>query len=239
MNPADIQRKYYEATASQYDSMHVSHDMGSEHELALSFLSAVVGVYSIQSILDVGAGTGRVVHAIQARHPKVKITGVEPVKALRMMGYEKGISEKVLIEGDGNHLNFEDATFDIVCEFGVLHHVPHPERVIKEMLRVAKVGIFISDSNNFGQGGFLARTLKQTLNTLGLWPAYNFIRTRGKKYQITKGDGLFYSYSVFNNYKIIRKKCKSVHIMNTQPGGINPYKTATHVALLGIKKDDI
>ena len=28
-------------------------------------------------------------------------------------------------------------------------------------------------------------------------------RTRGKRYQISEGDGLFYSYSVFDSYNLI------------------------------------
>jgi len=143
----------------------------------------------------------------------------------------------MLIEGDGTDIKFAAGAFDLVCEFGVLHHVPRPEQVVSEMLRVAKVGIFISDSNNFGQGGKLSRSLKQFINLLGLWKVYDYVRTKGKGYQISAGDGLFYSYSVFNNYKQIKAACKGgVQILNTDKyAGINPYSTATHVALFGIK----
>jgi hypothetical protein len=74
------------------------------------------------------------------------------------------------------------------------------------------------------------------INAVGLWSAYNYVRTRGKKYQISEGDGLFYSYSVFNNYSLIKKYCKSVHLLNTTDASSNPYRTASHVAVLGIKK---
>lgn len=68
---------------------------------------------------------------------------------------------------------------------------------MSEMLRVAQKAIFISDANNFGQGRFLARTAKQALNALGLWKTVDFIKTKGKGYTISEGDGLAYSYSVF------------------------------------------
>jgi hypothetical protein len=77
--------------------------------------------------------------------------------------------------------------------------------------------------------------VKQVIRRLGLWTAYNYIRTGGKKYQISEGDGLFYSYSVFNNYDFIRQHCRAVHLLNTRDAGINPLKTASHVALLGLK----
>jgi hypothetical protein len=50
-----------------------------------------------------------------------------------------------------------------------------------------------------------------------------------------EGEGLAYSYSVFQDYPSIRRACRSVHIINTTPAGVDPYRSATHVALLGLK----
>jgi hypothetical protein len=77
--------------------------------------------------------------------------------------------------------------------------------------------------------------LKQTINAAGLWPLVNWIKTRGKTYSISEDDGLAYSYSVFNDYKQIAKKCRSVHMLNTIDAGPNLYRTASRVAILGIK----
>ena len=199
-SPEKIQEHYYSSTAAQYDSMHVLHT-DKEHMLALELMSSYISFYQIRSVLDIGAGTGRTLLFLKNRFPHLKVVGIEPVKALREEGYKKGLSEVELIDGDGNNLNLLNESYDLVCEYGVLHHVRFPEKLVEEMLRVAEVGVFISDSNNFGQGGWLARTFKQTLNFFSLWNIFNFIRTKGKRYQISKADGLFYSYSVFNNYK--------------------------------------
>jgi len=230
-----IQEDYYRKTADHYDAMHGTHEMGSEHNVGLFFLSSVIKQYNIQSILDIGSGTGRVISFINKEHPGVNILGIEPVKELREQAYKNGISPEQLIDGDGNQLNFRDGQFDLVCEFGVLHHVPNPRKVISEMMRVAMKYVFISDSNNFGQGNILARTIKQGINFMGLWKAYNYIRTKGKKYQISEGDGLFYSYSVFNNIRLIRRKCKMIYFLNTNECGPNLYKTAPHIVLLARK----
>ena len=123
-----------------------------------------------------------------------------------------------------------------IGEVPIPWHIRNPEIVIKEMLRVSRKGIFISDSNAFGQGSLVVRIIKQTINYLKLWPLANYFKTFGHGYIITEGDGLSYSHSVFNNYDQIRKGCKAVHLINTSVGGINPYKTAGSVALLGIKK---
>lgn len=233
-SPEKIQEQYYRQTAEKYDTMHVLHT-DEEHALALSVLSAYIGYYKIRSVLDIGAGTGRTLLYLKEKHPDLKAVGIEPVKELREQGYKKGLTEQELMDGDGNRLPFQAGDFDLVCEFGVLHHVRHPQKVVAEMLRVADKGIFISDSNNFGQGSFFSRSLKQLINSFGLWPAYNFLRTKGKVYQISEEDGLFYSYSVYNNFKQISLHC-DIFITNTSPAAGSPYSSASHIALFGKKR---
>lgn len=227
------QRRYYAGTAHLYDSMHLNKK--DEHFLALSFLISSFEYLGIKSVLDIGAGTGRALQYIKEHRPDVMLRGVEPVEELRKVGHEKGLAEDELIYGDGMNLHFEREQFDLVCEFGMLHHVKRPEKVVAEMIRVAKKAIFISDCNNFGQGPVTIRTIKQMLNHLGLWRIADFIKTRGKGYCISEGDGIAYSYSVFNNFKQIKKSCKQIHMLNTKNAGPDLYKTASHIALLAIK----
>lgn len=234
-NEIDIQRSYYAATARNYNEMHV-HD-NDANAFAMSIMFGSAAYLGVKSILDIGAGTGRIlIHA--KKYPDLVVNGIEPVKELREIAYGMGISPTDLVEGDALALPFQDGAFDMVCAFAVLHHIRNPEIAVKEMLRVARRAIFISDGNNFGQGSLMGRSLKQVINMLGLWPLANFIKTRGRGYMITEGDGLAYSYSVFSNYEQIRQGCKSMHLINTPPGGINPYRTAGSVALLGIKHND-
>jgi ubiquinone/menaquinone biosynthesis C-methylase UbiE len=194
-----------------------------------------VDFLGVRSILDIGAGTGRAIAEVKKARPDVLIKGIEPVEQLREIAYKKGISKDDLVDGDALALQFGEGEFDMVCEFAVLHHIKTPHRAVDEMLRVAKKSIFISDANNFGQGGLLGRSVKQVLNSLRLWPLADFIKTKGRGYTESEGDGLAYSYSVFNNYEQIRRQCKTVHILNTSCAGINPYRTAAQVALLGVK----
>lgn len=228
-----LQRDYYKRTSSHYDEMHVNAQ--GEHDFALAFMLSSIRFLDIHSLLDIGSGTGRALLTLKDTFPELRLSGIEPSPELREIGYCKGLSQNELTDGDAQALAYADRSFDLVCEFGVLHHVPHPTKAVSEMLRVASKAIFISDSNNFGQGGLIARTVKQTLSSLRLWPLADFIKTRGKGYLISEGDGLAYSYSVFSNYEQISAACKSVHVLNTVPAGPNPYRTASHVALLGIK----
>lgn len=228
-----IQREYYSSTATHDDLTDIhAHD---EHFMAFAFLEAAIEAYGVRSVLDVGAGAGRMVLLLKQRFPDLIVKGIEPVDALRETGYRNGLSRDDLSEGDATELAFDDGQFDIVCEFGILHHIRKPRLAVEEMIRVGRMGIFISDTNNFGRGSALARTVKQALDMFGLWKLADYVKTRGKGYTLSEGDGLAYSYSVFNDFPLIRKHCE-VHVLNTSAGGVNPYRTASHIALLGLKK---
>jgi len=230
---AVLQRSYYASTAAHYDAMHVR--AGDEHFFALHLLDAVIRLHDFRSLLDVGAGTGRAAQFLQPRHPHLRILSVEPVAELREVGHAAGLGRDQLVDGDATRLPFGDGEFDLACEFGALHHIRDPRKAVREMLRVGRRGIFISDHNNFGSGSRLARTLKQAINAVGLWKVADFVKTRGRGYTISEGDGLAYSYSVFNDLPEIQRTC-DVYVLNTTPGGANPYRTASHIALLGLKR---
>jgi ubiquinone/menaquinone biosynthesis C-methylase UbiE len=52
----EMQRAYYARTAHCYDEMHLHED--DEHGFALRFMISVVEHLEIQSILEIGCGTG-------------------------------------------------------------------------------------------------------------------------------------------------------------------------------------
>ena len=229
-----IQRCYYAETAYRYDSIHG--DQNEEHSFALQLMLSIAAYLGIQSILDIGSGTGRAHLKIKSAAPEISVTGIEPSPELRSVGYSKGLTETELIEGDAMNLRFSDGSFDLVCEFGALHQIPVPSKAVSEMIRVSRSAVFISDCNNFGQGGSVSRLAKQAFNAIGLWPLVNRIKTRGKGYTISEDDGLAYSYSAFNDYRQIKDACASVHLLNTLNGGPKLYRTASHVALLGFRQ---
>ena len=195
----EIQRQYYTETAARYDVMHAHEgdDAVANSKLLHSFLRMV----DARTVLDVGAGTGRGIRHLLDAMPDLSVRGVEPVAALIEQAVKKnGIPAGTMLQGIGEALPFADACCDVVCSFSILHHVPNPDRVVREMLRVAKKMVLIADSNRFGQGSFAARLLKLTLYKARLWPLVNFLKTRGKGYLVTPGDGLAYSYSVYDSF---------------------------------------
>ncbi|HMG84957.1 MAG TPA: class I SAM-dependent methyltransferase [Terracidiphilus sp.] len=229
----EIQRRYYAETAERYDNIHGNSNV--EHNFALQFMISACRYLGIRSILDVGSGTGRALLEVKSAIQDISVVGVEPSHDLRKVGHSKGLGDTELVDGDAMKLNYQDGSFDLVCEFGALHHIPVPSEAVAEMLRVARTAIFISDCNNFGQGSRLSRLVKQMINAAGLWSLLYRVRTKGKGYTISANDGLAYSYSVFNDFAQIEKSCASVHMLNPLAAGPNLYRTASHVALLGLK----
>jgi ubiquinone/menaquinone biosynthesis C-methylase UbiE len=229
---SELQRAYYAKTASEYDGAHVCGI--DEHFFALSWLSSLIRLYKFSSLLDVGAGTGRCLSFLKNENLPLTLAGIEPVAELRAVGRQKGLTE--LIEGDALNLPFGDASFDVVCHFGVLHHIKDHKRAVSEMCRVARHSVFISDSNNFGQGGFIARTVKQAVHAAGLWNVFNFIRTKGKGYHYSDGDGVFYSYSLFNDLPVVKRRFSDLRFLSTMPSGASLYRTAPNLAVFAQTK---
>lgn len=226
---SEIQKSYYAKTADAYDSQHLSH--GDEHYLALHYLDGLIKFNNVKTLLDVGGGTGRVALFLKKRNPELKIISIEPVKELRDIGYSKGLQPSELLDGDVNSMPFENSSFDLVCAFGVFHHLENPLAALGEMQRVSRNSMFISDSNNFGQGSSASRLIKQILNTFKLWNLAVLIKTKGKRYSISEGDGLAYSFSIFSLIKSL-KTTYSLYFLSTVPSGRNLYRSASHIASL-------
>ena len=234
MNDTARQRAYYERTADHYEAMHVCGD--DEHGLALALFAGIARRNGARAVLDVGAGTGRALELLAAELPQCRLTGIEPSEALRNVGHAKGLSKDQLIGGSGEALPFADDAFDFVIETGMLHHVPDPAKVVAEMVRVARLGVMISDSNKFAQGPWALRMLKAVVSALGLWRPFIWLQTRGKMAKWSEGDGLFYSYSVFDNLDLVRAKFPRLLLTNTVPmTGTSLRHDAGHVCLIALK----
>lgn len=231
----DLQREYYAKTAKDYDEMHL---FEAEHEFALSVLSGLLSYYNIRSLLDVGAGTGRVIRYLKEEDSSLSVCGIEPVEELRKIGHQAGMNPELLTDGNALNLPFEDDQWDLVCAFGILHHISEPNLAIAEMCRVSRYGVFFSDNNNFGCGGPMQRAFSQTLKALGLWRSFQWVKNGGKHWKMSQGDGLFYSYSLFNSLKTIRKKFPQTHLFNTAGQSGNIFRGCSHTGVFATRDRD-
>jgi ubiquinone/menaquinone biosynthesis C-methylase UbiE len=91
--------------------------------------------------LEVGCGTG--VHARLLAEAGANVSAVDltptAVDLTRRRLDLHGLAADVR-EADAEHLPFEDASFDFVWSWGVVHHSEHTERVLGEIARVLRPG---------------------------------------------------------------------------------------------------
>jgi len=94
-------------------------------------------------VLDVGAGTGEFSARIAELLPEAQVLGVELLAASVEFARERhsALGPRLRFEtGDAFHLEQPDDTFDLVANRHMIQSVPHVDRVLAELVRVAKPG---------------------------------------------------------------------------------------------------
>ncbi len=107
-------------------------------------------------VLEIGAGVGTDARSIIARGACYVGTNIDRASteaardALRLFDLPGTVQQ-----GDATAMAFDDASFDVVYAFGVLHHIVDARRAVAEILRVLKPGgdvlvmLYNRDSINF------------------------------------------------------------------------------------------
>jgi 2-polyprenyl-3-methyl-5-hydroxy-6-metoxy-1,4-benzoquinol methylase len=130
-------------------------------------------------VLEIGCGNGAdgsmfAMHG--ARYFAVDLTS-EAVRATREHFAAEGL-EGDFRQDNAERLAFDDASFDMVYSFGVLHHTPHPEAAVAEVHRVLKPGgvakIMLYHRHSFNYyvrilGYMRARVVLKALSRIGRW----------------------------------------------------------------------
>jgi SAM-dependent methyltransferase len=228
----DRQREHYLKTSDRMADLSV---IEMEHNHAIALLSGLARQYGWIQFLDVGAGSGRGIVHLKRYLPQANIRGVEPVDALRKLGYEGGLSESELIKGDALKLAFPDQSIQVVYATGIMHHLATPRLALKEMLRVASQAVYISDLNNYGCGAWPQRALARFLRFLGLWKPFQWVKNGGRLDKYSDGDGVYFSYSLFDEMDWLNKQGLCTYIFTTKPTRGNPFWDTSHIALLVLK----
>lgn len=236
-DPVLAQRRYYRRTADDYDDRHTA--AADEHYLALRHIAAYLQWIGARTVLDTGCGTGRAMRYLRDALPGVQVFGNDPsAELLRVASERHGLAPESLTCASSDPLPFADASFDAVIETGVLHHVARPDIVVAEMLRVARRAVFLSDDNIYGVGSLTSRLAKLGLRRAGLLDGVQALRRRHRGgWYYSEGDGIAWSYSVFDSRAALRAACASVVVVPTSPGAAPwvPVLQSAHCLLCGFK----
>ena len=91
----------------------------------------------INTVLDVGTGSGDFIEVLKAVFPHSKITGIDPDTDSLIHASEK-FPDVDFYEMDAGQLSFGNNTFDVASVSMALHHLPNVREALKEMQRVVK-----------------------------------------------------------------------------------------------------
>jgi SAM-dependent methyltransferase len=97
---------------------------------------------SAAKVLEIGCGPGPVARRIAARSGIGEVIGIDPSPIFieRARQRSEGTANLSYVIGDGRELPFDADSFDAVVCHTLLCHVPGPERVLAEALRVTAPG---------------------------------------------------------------------------------------------------
>jgi arsenate reductase len=99
-------------------------------------------------VLEVGSGLGVLARLVSERVPQGRVVGVE--YSADQLARGASAPRLTLLRGDGNHLPFPEATFDVAYCRWLLEHVRDPLGVLREMFRVMKPGghVLVEENDN-------------------------------------------------------------------------------------------
>ncbi len=134
------------ADARDYDAM--DHRQVNERFVS-DFLSYRPDV---RNILDVGAGTAQIPIELCRRAAAVAVVAIDAahhmLELARTNVERAGLADRIRLElCDAKQMPFPDASFEAVISNSIVHHIPQPETVLAEMVRVVKPGgaLFVRD----------------------------------------------------------------------------------------------
>jgi ubiquinone/menaquinone biosynthesis C-methylase UbiE len=117
-------------------------------------------------VLDVGTGTAQIPIALCRRSPGVTVVAVDAAQHMIALAEQNvaqaGFAERIRLQHcDAKQLPFPDASFTAVISNSIVHHIPRPENVLAESVRVTRPGgtIFVRDLMRPTSTGQLVRLL--------------------------------------------------------------------------------
>lgn len=147
MNP--IEKQHEEQIIDQFSKQAVPFAELPGHLDSMDLLMTISGAGAEDTVLDVACGPGLVACAFapQVRH----IEGIDITKTMieqaRQKQKDAGLNNATWRIGTVDPLPYNDESFSLVITRYSFHHFLHPQRVLKEMVRVCQPGgrILVAD----------------------------------------------------------------------------------------------
>lgn len=130
-----------------YDATDIAstYDLGRDHgpgflDLWMKVVSAQVKDQSIETILDLGCGTGRFTEALAVRFD-AEVIGVDPSQKMLDQARSKSSEARIRYEhGRGESIPLPDNSVDLIFMSMIFHHFEDPALVARECRRALRGG---------------------------------------------------------------------------------------------------
>jgi ubiquinone/menaquinone biosynthesis C-methylase UbiE len=113
-------------------------------------------------VLEVGCGQGVGLELLAVHFPEAEIVGVDvdPRMIRRARRRLDSDADRIQVQvGDICALPFENASFDVVVDFAMVHHVPDWAAALREIARLLRVrGEFVFEDHDVSGHSWFART---------------------------------------------------------------------------------
>ena len=140
------------AEAIDYDQMDHSHVNRLFADDFLGLCPVAGGPSPPWCVLDTGTGTAQIPIEIGRRRSELRITAVDLAAHMLQLAQRnvirEGLTETIKLEQvDAKSLPYATAAFDAVISNSIIHHIPDPKAVFREMARVLRPGgiLFVRD----------------------------------------------------------------------------------------------
>ncbi len=137
-NNSSIKQKFFDLWAPTYDWLFPSIIYQAVHQRLLEY----VNFPNTANVLDLGCGTGKLLHRLAVNFPDIKGIGFDlsPEMISQARSRNRHGKRLTFVEGNAEAMPFTDGEFDAVFNTISFLHYPNPQQVFNEISRVLPPG---------------------------------------------------------------------------------------------------
>ena len=126
----------------EYTALAPSYDQRWSDYLHASFAMTFKQMSGLpaERVLDVACGTGQLLEFLSERTDQSELVGIDRVPAMLDVAKQRLGERATFLEGEAQHLPFEDAHFQLVTSTNALHYFPDANGALREIRRVISPG---------------------------------------------------------------------------------------------------